>query len=143
MGLSSPQLRLTSVFGMGTGVTIAMNHQNKTFDILFKSKSEIWAPQQTVVARLQGPAWARGENVLTTSKQHMSTTSGKRRREPLSTYRTAVSITRTHAGAITNIWDLSQISDFDFQGTRIIIYFKLITRNGLRFCPPNFLKLFG
>ena len=50
--LSSPQLRLTSVFGMGTGVTIAPNHQNKTFDILFKSKSEIWAPQQTVVARL-------------------------------------------------------------------------------------------
>ena len=32
IGLSSPQLRFTSVFGMGTGVAIAPNHQNKGFN---------------------------------------------------------------------------------------------------------------
>ena len=30
-GLSSPQLRLTAVFGMGTGVAITPNHQNAGF----------------------------------------------------------------------------------------------------------------
>ncbi len=31
-GLSSPQLRFTAVFGMGTGVAIAPNHQNAGFN---------------------------------------------------------------------------------------------------------------
>jgi hypothetical protein len=34
-GLSSPQLRLTAVFGMGTGIAIAPNHQNKGFNPLY------------------------------------------------------------------------------------------------------------
>lgn len=33
LGLSSPQLRLTAVFGMGTGVAIAPNHQNTGFNM--------------------------------------------------------------------------------------------------------------
>ena len=33
-GLSSPQLRFTSVFGMRTGVSIAPNHQNIGFNVL-------------------------------------------------------------------------------------------------------------
>ena len=33
VGLSSPQLRFTAVFGMGTGVAIAPNHQNTRFNI--------------------------------------------------------------------------------------------------------------
>ena len=32
-GLSSPQLRFTAVFGMGTGVAIAPNHQNAEFKL--------------------------------------------------------------------------------------------------------------
>ena len=37
--LPSPQLGLTAVFGMRTGVTRAMKHQNKTFDKIFNFKA--------------------------------------------------------------------------------------------------------
>ena len=61
LGLSSPQLRFTAVFGMRTGGATAPNHQNARFNILLQVSNE--------QCRCTSPFWEDITSDLQSSRQ--------------------------------------------------------------------------